>query len=80
MAQVLIRDLDPEVIEELKKRAREHTRSLQGELKTILEEAARGSFSKGIEAFLARVQEIRKQTEGILQTDAAQLVREDRER
>lgn len=80
MAQVLIRDLDPEVIEELKKRAREHTRSLQGELKTILEEAARSSSSKGIEAFLARMQEIRKQTEGILQTDAAQLVREDRER
>ncbi len=80
MAQVLIRDLDPEVIEELKKRAKGHTRSLQGELKTILEEAAHGSSSKGIEAFLARVQEIRKQTKGILQTDTVQLVREDRER
>jgi len=80
MAQVLIRDLDPEVIEALKKRAEEHTRSLQGELKTIIEEAARTSNSKPLQDFLARVQEIRKQTEGIPQTDAAQMVREIRER
>ena len=80
MAQVLIRDLDPEVIEALKKRAKEHTRSLQGELKTIMEEAARTSSGKTVEAFLSRVQEIRKQTRGSLQTDTVQLVREDRKR
>ncbi len=79
MAQVLIRDLDPEVIEALKKQAKEHARSLQGELKTIMEEAVCASSSNPIEAFLVRVREIRKQTEGIPQTDAAQLVREDRE-
>ena len=80
MAQVLIRDLDPEVIEALKRRAKEHNRSLQGELKTILEQAVRSSHSRNIDAFLARVKEIRKQTAGMPQTDAAQLVREDRER
>ena len=80
MAQVLIRDLDPEVIEALKRRAKEHNRSLQGELKTILEQVVRNSHPRNIDAFLARVREIRKQTAGIPQTDAAQLVREDRNR
>ena len=80
MAQVLIRDLDPEVIEALKRKARENRRSLQGELKTILEQAVRNSYSRNVDAFLARVKEIRKQTAGMPQTDVAQLVREDRER
>ena len=80
MAQVLIRDLDPAVIEALKRKARENRRSLQGELKTILEQAVRNSHSRNIDDFLARVKEIRKQTVGMPQTDAAQLVREDRER
>ncbi|HVQ37140.1 MAG TPA: Arc family DNA-binding protein [Pyrinomonadaceae bacterium] len=41
MSQVLIRDLDPEVIEHLKQRAAKHGRSLQAELKSILEQTAR---------------------------------------
>lgn len=36
MAQVLLQQLDDEVVERLKKRAREHGRSLQSEVKTIL--------------------------------------------
>ena len=39
MAQVLVRQLDDKVVERLKKRAKEHGRSLQSEVKTILEEA-----------------------------------------
>ena len=80
MAQVLIRDLDPEVIEALKKKAKENHRSLQGELKTILEAAASESQQKGLDLFLAQVQEIRKRTAGKRHTDAAQLLREDRSR
>jgi plasmid stability protein len=41
MSQVLIRDLDPELIEHLKQRAAKHGRSLQAELKSILEQTAR---------------------------------------
>ena len=37
---MLVRDLDPEVVERLKARARVHGRSLQKEVKVILEEAA----------------------------------------
>lgn len=40
MAEVLVRDLDPTVVEKLKIRAKENQRSLQGELKCILEQAA----------------------------------------
>ncbi|ULA61872.1 MAG: hypothetical protein LZF60_380084 [Nitrospira sp.] len=39
MAQILVRQLDRNVIGRLKKRAKEHGRSLQSEVKTILEEA-----------------------------------------
>ena len=39
MAQVLVRQLDNKVVVRLKKRAKEHGRSLQSEVKTILEEA-----------------------------------------
>ena len=80
MAQVLIRDLDPEVIEALKKKAQENRRSLQGELKTILEAAAGESQHKGLNLFLEQVQEIRTRTAGKHHTDAAELVREDRAR
>ena len=40
MAKVLVRDLEPAVVERLKARAAQHGRSLQKELKAILEEAA----------------------------------------
>ena len=41
MTQVLIRDLEPEVIEKLKNMPKRHSRSLQNELKVILQEAAK---------------------------------------
>ena len=39
MAQVLVRQLNDKVVNRLKKRAKEHGRSLQSEVKTILEDA-----------------------------------------
>ena len=39
MAQLLIRDIEPAVIKRLKRRAKQHHRSLQGELKSIVEAA-----------------------------------------
>ena len=79
MAQVLIRDLDPEVLETLKERARRNHRSLQGELKAILEVAARGTAASSVEEFLAQARLIRERTAATYQTDSAALVREDRE-
>ena len=40
MAQILVRDLDTRVIDKLKKRAQRGGRSLQSEVKMILEQAA----------------------------------------
>ena len=77
MAQMLVRDLDPEVVERLKARARVHGRSLQKEVKAILEEAAATlSLSEAEE-----VAELwQKRLAGREYSDSAELVREDRER
>ena len=40
MAQILVRDLEQGVVERLKRRAKEDGRSLQSEVKAILERAA----------------------------------------
>ena len=40
MAQILLRGLDDALVARLKERARQNHRSLQGEVKAILEEAA----------------------------------------
>ena len=41
MKSIHIRDINPDTLEQLKRLARGHHRSLQGELKIILERAAR---------------------------------------
>ena len=76
MTQVLIRDLEPEVIEKLKNRAKRHSRSLQKELKVILQEAAK------LDMLSARqvAERIRKKLSGRQFTDSTKLIREDRNR
>jgi len=41
MKSIHIRDIDPQILQGLKKRAELHHRSMQGEVKAILEEAVR---------------------------------------
>lgn len=41
MKSIHIRDIDPEVLQRLKKLSEMHHRSMQGELKTIINEAVR---------------------------------------
>ena len=76
MSQLLVRGLTPETVERLKRQARLNRRSLQGEVKTILEEAVAYS---GKEA-LAVALEWRKRLPGRRYGDSARLVREDRNR
>ena len=76
MSQILVRGLTPETVERLKRQARLNRRSLQGEVKTILEEAVAYS---GKEA-LAVALEWRKRLSGRRYGDSARLVREDRNR
>jgi len=80
MAQVLIRDLDAKVVNGLKQRAKKNRRSMQSELKMILEEAAGLSKHNNLDAFLAQAKAIRAHTTGQVRTDSAALIREDRQR
>jgi plasmid stability protein len=77
MARVLVRDLDPAVVERLKAKAQDHGRSLQKELKAILEEAAsRPSWAEAREG----AERVRQMLGGRRFSDSTDLVREDRDR
>ncbi|MYC27404.1 MAG: Arc family DNA-binding protein [Nitrospira sp. SB0662_bin_26] len=77
MAQVLVRQLDDKVVERLKKRAREHGRSLQSEVKTILEEAV-----PDYEGAWKRIAKLKKTLNraGRTFSDSTPLIREERDR
>mgnify|MGYP001611879719 CR=1 FL=1 len=77
MAQILVRDIEPETINRLKLRAKSHHRSLQGEAKLILEEAAEKiTWENAME----RARKIRESFGGKKFSDSAALIREDRDR
>jgi len=70
------RDLDPDLLDPLKSQARQHGRSLQGEVKAMLESSAQLSPSEA----RALAEQWRERLAGRMQSDSADLVREDRER
>ena len=74
MSQVLVRNLPIEVVRKLKMRARQHGRSLQEELKNILEQAAQQN-KKDVQA---KVNEVRKLFAGRKFSDSSDLIRQDR--
>jgi plasmid stability protein len=84
MAQILVENLDPIILEKLETLAKQHGRSLQEELKQILQQASEksihsysaGDMTKAREAALG----IRQQLASVSHTDSAELIREDRER
>lgn len=80
MPQVLVRDIDPAVIEKLKARARQNGRSLEGELRQILRQAAEESIKEDIETIQADIARIRALFAGRTFSDSVNLLREDRER
>lgn len=79
MAQILVRDLDQGVVERLKKRAREDGRSLQSEVKAILEQAARAP-KVDMETARKISADFRHKFKGRKFPDTAGLIREDRGR
>ncbi|MBC6429960.1 Arc family DNA-binding protein [Nostoc sp. HG1] len=84
MAQILVENLDPVILEKLETLAKQHGRSLQEELKQILQQATEpmthyhtgGDIKKAREA-VARAQ---VRYAGKTFSDSAELIREDRER
>jgi antitoxin FitA len=77
MAQLLVRDLDAKVVARLKDQARQNHRSLQGEVKAILEQAAETATRGEALAMIDKWQ--RRWGERVF-SDSTQLIREDRDR
>jgi len=76
MAQLLIRDLEPGLVERLKSRARQHGRSLQEEVKAILKAAVPLSMNEARRI----AEQWQQRLAGRISGDSADLIREDRDR
>ena len=60
MTQVLVRNLNRDTLESLKRRARRHGRSLQQELKAILQEASQPEMSNSLSVAKTIREKLRK--------------------
>lgn len=81
MNQVVIKDLDPAIVEKLKIRAQLQGRTLEAELKVILEAAAEGVDRAAIKAAAwERIERSRAKYAGRTFSDSVELLREDRQR
>jgi plasmid stability protein len=76
MPDILVRDLAKSTIKQLKTRAADNGRSLQSEVRDILERAARELSLKELRR---RADDISKQFAGRRFTDSADLIRDDRD-
>lgn len=76
MADILVRGIEPKVVERLKKRARAHGRSLQAEAKGILENAIKGDP----DAVMAMIRKIRKELGSRPMPNSTLTIRKDRNR
>ena len=77
MAQVLVRDLKDEVVAAVKAQAKEHHRSLEGEVRVILEEVYERRRRHA--EFMAELEQLQAEFIGLPQTDSVELLREARE-
>jgi plasmid stability protein len=74
MPGIHIRDLSQATLDKLKARARRHERSLQAEVKTILEQAAQMDWSRT----RALSAQLRRELAGSTQSDSTKLIATDR--
>ena len=79
MAEILVRDIAPTVVERLKERARRNGHSLEGEVKTILARSA-NEEKLSMSAFRKICDEIRSGFKGREFPDSTELIREERDR
>ena len=77
MADILLRDLDPQVVKRLKEKAKSNRRSLQGEVKAVLEQAA---AQLSMDEARAMAESVRERFKGRQFSDSTALIREDRDR
>ncbi|MCT7956013.1 FitA-like ribbon-helix-helix domain-containing protein [Laspinema palackyanum] len=83
MNQLIIENLDPKVIEKLQRLARQHDRTVEAEVKAILEAATEAEAAKQ-QAIAAqaweKIDRARAKYAGRIFSDSAELLREDRTR
>ena len=77
MADIRVRNLDENIVAQLKDQARLHGRSLEGELRTVLTELATRPRRRAAKE-AAQLREVIRAESGIL-TDSAPLIREERD-
>jgi plasmid stability protein len=76
MPNILIRDVSEKTVGRLKTRAKQHNRSLQGEVKQIIEENVKMSMKDALQ----RARKIRASFGEKTFSDSTELLREDRKR
>ncbi len=79
MATINVRQLDDDVVDRLKRRASSNNRSLEGEVRHVLECAADDDMAAKRAAFRETMKRLRPLTEGRKHTPAEVLIREDRD-
>ena len=79
MATINVRRLDDDVIQRLKKRASDNKRSLEGEVRYILEQVVNDGDQLKRESFRSLAKNLRQVTKGITQTPSEDLIRKDRD-
>lgn len=82
MPNILIRDIEPELLENLKLRAKFNRRSLQAEVKRILEFTASAPPVRpvSVDERVKLIERFQEETRGRQTSDSADLIREDRDR
>ena len=79
MATIIVRRLDGALVSRLKRRASDNNRSLEREVRYMLERAAEDEMKEKVGVFRALAQGLRQQTKGRYQTPSEVLVRADRD-
>ena len=80
MAAIHVRQLDDQLVDRLKRRASSNNRSLEGEVRHILECAADDDMAAKRARFLEASRRLREKTRGRKHTPSEVLIREDRDR
>ncbi len=82
MTQLVLDNIDPQILKNLKMRAAKHNRSLEDESKAILQEVLTTELATKVDkiaAFREQVNQMRQSLTGHAQTDSTVLIREDRD-
>ena len=77
MATINVQRLDDDVVQHLKKRASDNNRSLESEVRYILEQVVNDSNQLKRESFQSLAANLRLATKGTTQTPSEALIRED---